>query len=192
MTGGFDFATGKPEQVSRYADTQVGMLHVRRILNRLKKKNRPTAPGEPKTEIVTQTPKSHNSIRGIPLLPNVVQDLISWKAVQHSDQQAAGEGYIDSGMIVTSPLGGDVEPRAFKDAYNQILTLARLQTASVLLEHALVSFPMDTSTHVLNEQKVESIAEAGVIQRGADCHPGGDSLPGYRNVPGKRLCVHSD
>lgn len=162
-------------------DTQAGMLHVRRTLNRLKKKNRPTAPGELKTEIVIQTPKSQNSIRSIPLLPNVVQDLINWKAMQRSDQQAAGESYIDSGMIVTNPLGGYMEPRTFKDAYDQILALAGLRhftfhalrhtfasraieqgmdpkTVSVLLGHASVSFTMDTYTHVLNEQKVESMA----------------------------------
>lgn len=167
-------------------DVQSGMLHIQRTLNRLNKKNRPTAPGEPKTEIVIQTPKSQNSIRSIPLLPAVVQDLMGWKTVQQSDRQAAGESYADSGMIVTNPLGGYMEPRTFKDQYNQILELAGLRhftfhairhtfasraieqgmdpkTLSVILGHASVSFTMDTYTHVLNEQKVDSMALMGEL-----------------------------
>lgn len=56
-------------------DMKANLLHIRRTLNRLNKVKKPTAPGEKRTEIVIQTPKSQNSIRSIPLLPAVVQDL---------------------------------------------------------------------------------------------------------------------
>lgn len=161
-------------------DMQSNLLHVRRTLNRLNKV-KPTAPGEPTTEIVIQPPKSQNSIRSIPLLPAVIQDLMNWKSIQRNDQATMGDQYRDSGMIVTNPSGGFIEPRTFKDQYDQILALAGLRhftfhalrhtfasrameqgmdakTLSVLLGHASVSFTMDTYAHVLTDYKRESMA----------------------------------
>lgn len=160
-------------------DMQSNLLHVRRTLNRLNKIK--PSPGEPTTEIVIQPPKSQNSIRSIPLLPAVIQDLMNWKSIQRNDQVMMGEQYRDSGMIVTNPSGGFIEPRTFKDQYDQILALAGLRhftfhalrhtfasrameqgmdakTVSVLLGHASVSFTMDTYAHVLTDYKRESMA----------------------------------
>ena len=66
---------------------------------------RPLQPGEPTTEIVIQTPKSQNSIRAIPLLPVVLQELQGWQYVQQKDAELAGDQYNASGYIVTNPLG---------------------------------------------------------------------------------------
>lgn len=162
-------------------DFQMGLLHVRRTLNRLNKKERPTAHGEATTEIVIQTPKSENSIRSIPLLPSVAQDLLSWKSFQANDRISAGEQYCDSGMLVTNPYGGYIEPRTFKDYYNQILEMGGLRhftfhalrhtfasrameqgmdpkTLSVILGHYSVSFTLDTYAHVLMDHKKEGMA----------------------------------
>ena len=162
-------------------DVQSSMLHIRRTLNRLNKIDRPASPGENTTEIVIQTPKTQNSIRSIPLLPAVVQDLMNWRTVQKNDQIATGDRYQDSGMIVTNQSGGYIEPRTFKDYYNQILNIAGLRhltfhalrhtfasrameqgmdvkTLSVLLGHYSVSFTLDTYAHVLNDHKVEGMA----------------------------------
>ena len=51
---------------------------------------------------------------------------MAWRNVQRNDQAVAGDMYCNSGMIVTNPLGGYIEPRTFKDQYNQILKLAGL------------------------------------------------------------------
>lgn len=157
------------------------MLHIRRTLNRLNKIDRPASPGENTTEIVIQTPKTQNSIQSIPLLPAVVQDLMNWRTVQKNDQIATGDRYQDSGMIVTNQSGGYIEPRTFKDYYNQILNIAGLRhltfhalrhtfasrameqgmdvkTLSVLLGHYSVSFTLDTYAHVLNDHKVAGMA----------------------------------
>ena len=122
-----------------------------------------------------------NSIRSIPLLPQVLQDLQGWQRVQQNDRQAAGEIYEDSGFLVTNPLGGYVEPRTFKDYYNQILQLSGLRhftfhalrhtfasrameqgmdvkTLSVILGHASVSFTLDTYAHVLDDHKQAGMA----------------------------------
>lgn len=162
-------------------DANGRLLYVRRTLNRLNKTARPLNPNEPTTEIVIQTPKSRNSERSIPLLPQVLQDLQAWRSVQLTDRNAASDGYVDSGMIVTNPLGGYVEPRTFKDSYNNILAMAGLphftfhalrhtfasrameqgmdpKTLSAILGHASAAFTMDTYMHVLNDHKHAGMA----------------------------------
>ena len=148
-------------------DFRAGILHVRRTLNRLNKMKRPLQPGEPTTEIVIQTPKSQNSIRAIPLLPAVLQELQGWQYVQQKDAELAGDQYNASGYIVTNPLGGMIEPRTFKDYYHQILQASGLchvtfhalrhrfasrameqgmdpKTLSEIMGHYSVSFTLDT------------------------------------------------
>lgn len=162
-------------------DAASGVLHVRRTLNRLKKVNQPIHAGEAATEIVIQEPKTQNSIRAIPLLPAVLQDLQNWQHVQQQDAALAKERYCPSGFIVTNPYGGIIEPRTFKDYYNQILQLSGLQhftfhalrhtfasrameqgmdpkTLSVMMGHYSVSFTLDTYAHVLNGHKQEAVA----------------------------------
>ena len=162
-------------------DAASGVLHVRRTLNRLKKVNQPIHAGEASTEIVIQEPKTQNSIRAIPLLPAVLQNLQNWKLVQQQDAMTAKERYCPSGFIVTNPYGGVIEPRTFKDYYNQILQLSGLphftfhalrhtfasrameqgmdaKTLSVIMGHYSVSFTLDTYAHVLNGHKQEAVA----------------------------------
>ena len=158
-------------------DFRAGMLNVSRTLNRLNKIH--PVSGEATTEIVLQTPKSDNSVRSIPLLQQVLRDLQNWRGVQQSDK-SSNPNYADSGMIVTNPLGRHIEPRTFKDYYNQILGLAGLRhftfhalrhtfasrameqgmdakTLSVILGHYSVAFTMDTYTHVLDCHKKEAM-----------------------------------
>ena len=157
-------------------DFRTNMLYIRRTLNRLQKQDLPENYDGARTEIVLQEPKTENSIRSIPLIPQVVQDLLSWRKVQQADQQMTGENYIDSGMIVTNPFGAYIEPRTFSDYYHEILDLAKLRhftfhalrhtfasraleqgmdekTLSVLLGHYSVAFTLDTYAHVLNDHK---------------------------------------
>lgn len=162
-------------------DFRTNMLYIRRALNRLQKQNLPENYTGPKTEIVIQEPKTENSIRSIPLLPQLVQDLLNWRQIQENDRKAAGERYLNRGMIVTNPLGGYIEPRTFSDYYHQILDMAGLQhftfhalrhtfasraleqgmdekTLSVLLGHYSVAFTLDTYAHVLTDHKWEGIS----------------------------------
>lgn len=162
-------------------DVQGRRIYVRRTLNRLNKTNKPKNAGEATTEIVIQTPKSQNSVRSIPLLPQVLQDLQGWQRVQQQDKLAAGEAYCESGFIVTNPMGGYLEPRTFKDQYNQILRVCGLRhftfhalrhtfasrameqgmdvkTLSVILGHASVAFTLDTYAHVLDDHKQAGMA----------------------------------
>lgn len=54
-------------------DLRAGIIHIRQTLNRLKKRDYDGTGNS--TEIVIQTPKTKNSIRSIPLLPQLVNDL---------------------------------------------------------------------------------------------------------------------
>lgn len=164
----------------RWEDVDFGkrMLSIRRTLNRLPKVDYNGVGNS--TEIVIQEPKTKNSIRSIPLIPNIANELQQWKMVQQNDAMAAGAAYQDSGFLVTNPLGGYLEPRTFKDFYDEILKASGLghytfhalrhtfatrameqgmdaKTTSILLGHYSVSFTLDTYTHVLDSQKQEEM-----------------------------------
>ena len=160
-------------------DAKKNMLNIRRTLNRLPKVDYNGIGNS--TEIVIQEPKTKNSIRSIPLMPVILNELLQWKNVQLSDARTAGEAYNDSGFIVTHQLGGYIEPRNFKDFYDQILQASGLghytfhalrhtfatraleqgmdaKTLSTLLGHYSVAFTLDTYTHVLDSQKHEEMS----------------------------------
>lgn len=154
-------------------DFRANILRVQRTLNRLQKQDMLADSTGPRTEIVIQEPKTENSIRSIPLVPPVVSDLLNWRRVQETDRETV-KGYMESGFIVTNPLGGYIEPRTFSDYYGQILNLAGLKhftfhalrhtfasrameqgmdekTLSTILGHYSVSFTLDTYAHVLTD-----------------------------------------
>lgn len=154
------------------------MLSIRRTLNRLPKVDYDGIGNS--TEIVIQEPKTKNSVRSIPLISNIANELKQWKTVQKTDAMTAGNAYQDSGFLVTNPFGGYVEPRTFKDFYDEILNASGLghhtfhalrhtfatrameqgmdaKTLSILLGHYSVAFTLDTYTHVLDSQKHEEM-----------------------------------
>ena len=154
-------------------DFYTNMLHVNQTLNRLQRYDDDEA--DSKTEIVTQTPKSQNSIRSIPMLPDLVMDLQNWRTVQMQDAAALGTASFDSGLI-TQENGLYVEPRLMREYYQKMLAAANLpnynfhalrhtfatrameqgmdaKTLSVLLGHYSVGFTLDTYAHVLTDQK---------------------------------------
>lgn len=160
-------------------DFRAGMLYVRRTLNRLPKPDLTDGHQGLRTEIVLQEPKTRNSRRSIPLLPALVQELHQWRSVQQADR-AACPSYRDSGMVVTNPFGGYIEPRTFRDYYLSMLKDAGLghftfhalrhtfatramergmdpKTLSTLMGHYSVSFTLDTYAHVLDEHKREGM-----------------------------------
>lgn len=159
-------------------DTRKNMLNIRRTLNRLPKIDYDGIGNS--TEIVIQEPKTKNSIRSIPLMQVIINELQQWRNVQFSDSRTAGAAYNDSGFIVTNPLGGYIEPRTFKDYYDEIIKASGLghytfhalrhtfatraieqgmdsKTVSTLLGHHSVAFTLDTYTHVLDSQKHEEM-----------------------------------
>ena len=181
-------------------DLRKNMLHVKRALNRLQIPGLPDDYQGPRTQIVIQEPKSENSIRSIPLLPAVVHDLLCWKQTQDSDKMMAEGEYQNTGLIVTNPLGGHIEPRTFSDYYHRILDKAGLRhftfhalrhtfasrameqgmdekTLSTLLGHYSVAFTMDTYTHVLDDHKWQG------MQLMEELYNINQTLPTQQNYP---------
>lgn len=101
--------------------------------------------------------------------------------LQKQEQAEMGDRYVESGFVVTNPYGGYVEPRTFKDYYEQMLVQSGLRhftfhalrhtfasrameqkmdakTLSVILGHYSVSFTLDTYAHVLEDYKREGMA----------------------------------
>lgn len=159
-------------------DTRKNMLNIRRTLNRLSKVDYNGVGNS--TEIVIQEPKTKNSVRSIPLMQITIKELQQWRNIQFADARTAEEIYNDSGFIVTNQTGGYIEPRTFKDYYDEILEASGLghytfhalrhtfatraleqgmdsKTLSTLLGHYSVSFTLDTYTHVLDSQKHEEM-----------------------------------
>jgi integrase len=110
----------------------------------------------------------------------IIDELRAWQNVQSADAQLASTAYQNCGMVVTNPLGMYIEPRTFKDYYNQILTASGLghftfhalrhtfatraleqnmnsKTLSTILGHYSVSFTLDTYAHVLDTHKRDGI-----------------------------------
>lgn len=160
-------------------DYQKSMLTIRRTLNRLLKVDYNGTGNS--TEIVIQTPKTKNSLRSIPVIKSIMNELQQWRNVQIADARNTGELYNDSGFIVTNPIGGYIEPRTFKDYYDEILAVSGLghytfhalrhtfatrameqgmdaKTLSTILGHYSVAFTLDTYTHVLDSQKHEEMS----------------------------------
>ena len=154
-------------------------LYVKRTLTRLPKIDYDGVGNS--TEIVIQTPKSKNSIRMIPLIPQIVKEFYQWRRVQSQDAVDYAEQYQASGFVLTNPMGGYMEPRTLKDYYNQMLNVSGIghftfhasrhtfatramergmdaKTISAILGHASTSFTLDTYTHVLDTQRREGMA----------------------------------
>lgn len=154
-------------------------LYVRRTLQRLPKIEYDGTGNS--TEIVIQTPKSKNSIRMIPLIPQIVKEFYQWHSLQMQDAADLAGQYNDSGFVLTNPAGGYMEPHTLKDYYNNMLTDSGIghftfhatrhtfatramergmdaKTISAILGHASTSFTLDTYTHVLDTQRRDGMA----------------------------------
>jgi integrase len=62
-------------------------------------------------QLVVSEPKTARSRRTVPLCPVVVDLLRTHKATQAAERLRAGNQWQDSGLVLTTELGGPVDPR---------------------------------------------------------------------------------
>ena len=163
----------------RDLDFENGLLHVRRILHRVKLPN-----GEKKTALVFEEPKTVTARRTVPVPKAVLAELKAHKARQNEEKLKLGEAYEDHDLVFATPLGKPLDPDNFTKQFTRLLEKAgipkvrfhdlRHTVATLLLEadehpkvvqellgHARISITLDLYTHARPELKrraVESLS----------------------------------
>lgn len=142
---------------------------------------RNTDPESPrKTMLTLNEPKTSNSVRTIPLLPEIAEKLYNHKAEQ--EKFLKEHSLPITGFVFTSANGNMIDPRDFQRDFKKLLkkhdireinvhglrhTFATralesgmsVKTLSKILGHSNVGFTLDTYAHVTENLKVEAISE---------------------------------
>ena len=69
------------------------------------------------TLVAPKTPASH---RTLPLPAPVIAALVEHRARQNGERDAAGRGWVDSGLVFTTPVGGPLGPDAMRRSWSRI------------------------------------------------------------------------
>lgn len=136
--------------------------------------------GEPKTELIQQSPKTKYSKRTIPVPSNLIKELTLHQQRQNLEMKVAGAAYVDNGFVFATELGRNIDPRNLSRSYARVLANAGiphkkfhslrhtyatrlfergipLKTVSTLLGHATINITANTYTHVLENLKVDAV-----------------------------------
>lgn len=131
-------------------------------------------------DIVISEPKTASSRRILPLPDTLAASLRERRRAQLEDRMAAGDKWIDSGLVFTSREGASIDPRTVKRHLDRILTAAGLphcrvhdlrhfcaslllaqgvplKIVSDILGHTQISITADLYTHVLPSLKQDAI-----------------------------------
>ena len=75
---------------------------------------------------VVSTPKTEAGRRNVPLDPALVGMLRTWKARQKAERLSVGEGWEQSGYVVTDEMGRPLHPEYFSTAFESLAKAAGL------------------------------------------------------------------
>ncbi len=90
--------------------------------------------GKPKTEIVKGKPKTKKGNRVIPLPPSIIEKLKKHQSDQYNEKVRAEVIWQESGLVFTSEIGTNIEPRRMLSIFHSLLKKAELPTRGI---HAL-------------------------------------------------------
>ena len=150
-------------------------LKVTQTLNRIKVDD-PDAPK--RTQLKIGIPKTKNSIRTIPLLPDIAQALYDYK--QQQSAYFKENGIKPNGYVFTNRSGYWVDPRDFQRDFKKLLkkynirevnvhglrhTFATralesgmsIKTLSQILGHSSINLTLDTYAHVTEDLKIDEM-----------------------------------
>ncbi|AFQ46419.1 tyrosine-type recombinase/integrase [Desulfosporosinus meridiei] len=107
--------------------------------------------GEEKSQLIFSTPKTKKSKRKIPLLPEVIKQIIKFQATQRQERLFFGPKYRDCGLLFTSEVGTPIEPRNLNRKHYSILQKAELKHIRVHdLRHTVASLLLDDGVNPSN------------------------------------------
>ncbi|MGV9673553.1 tyrosine-type recombinase/integrase [Gordonia sp. NPDC003504] len=98
-------------------------------------------------ELVLTEPKTTRSRRRVPLLPNVVAELRTHRTKQKTERLAAGDQWVQTGMVFTTEFGTMVDPR-------NMLRVVEVAAKAAKLE--------DVGAHTLRHSAAVALLEGGV------------------------------
>ena len=142
-------------------DIEKKLIHVRKTLMRIA-----TPLEENKSKIVIQTPKTHDSIRDIPVQDNLLE-IIKTLKVYEDDYVASGKKkYIEPRLLrnkyekLVKSL--DIKPINFHGIRHTFASIniengTDIKTISEILGHSGVEITLDIYTHISNETKTNAI-----------------------------------
>lgn len=138
----FDLATGLRQSELlglRWEDVdfEKGCIKVKNTIMRQRKfdeeGNRPSG-NETKTEIIAGKPKTKKGIRTIPLPPSIITKLKKHEFAQQEEKKKLDFLWQENGLVFTSEIGTNIEPRRMLDVFHRLLKEAGLQRRGI---HAL-------------------------------------------------------
>lgn len=139
-----------------------------------------------KTKIVTGKPKTKKGNREIPLPPSIFEKLKLHKEAQEKHKQEYEAVWKESGLVFTSEVGTNIEPRRLLDTFHKLLTKAGLKkrglhtlrhtfatravesgmdvkTLSEILGHEDISTTLNLYVHSSEEIKKESMGKLNYL-----------------------------
>lgn len=158
-------------------DLERGRLQVRQALQR--QTHAPDAERGARSQLVLKTPKTAKSRRTLAMPASLVAALRQRRDEYEAERAAAGERWIDTGLVITTKTGGAFEPRALIKAWHEAQERSgvprrpfhstRHAAASTLIEaglpakvvqevlgHSLVGTTLDIYGHLTERAFVEA------------------------------------
>ncbi|MBI6105882.1 tyrosine-type recombinase/integrase [Clostridium perfringens] len=158
-------------------DFNTSMLTVNKSIKRVAEISQK---GRGSSQIIEQLPKNENSIRTIPIPPNVLQEIMQHKKRQDHEKELALNLYQDNNIVFCTEFGKHFDPNNTTKKLNRIYkkigvepkgfhclrhTYATrlfeknvpVKTVSSLMGHSDIQITLNIYTHVLNETKSNAV-----------------------------------
>jgi integrase len=104
---------------------------------------------ETKTSIIIDTPKTQKGKREIPLLPTLLEKLKNHQIEQEQQKAKMGHAWKDSGLVFTSDIGTNIEPRRLLYVFHSLLKAAELTQRGIhSLRHTFATRATESDVEV--------------------------------------------